>query len=95
MSEILHANIFFYIASFATIVFFLLGALILFQVYKIIRIIRSLLERVESVSESAADNIAYVRQLVASRGLLATVLSFAFGEKKKRKSPKKSTQVDD
>lgn len=94
MSEVLHANIFFFIASFATVVFCIIGTLILFQVYKIIKIIRSLLERVESASEAAAEDIAHVRQLVARGGLLSTVFGLAFDVKKKRRSPKKSADED-
>jgi hypothetical protein len=66
MNEVLHANIFFIIASLSTVVFCILISLILFHVLKIIRIIRSILEKIEAGSEMIARDVANVRSLVAS-----------------------------
>lgn len=69
--------------------------MILFQMYKVIKIVRSILERIDSASEVMAEDVAHVRQLVASGGLLASIFSFAFGARKRQKQKKKSDEVDD
>ena len=89
MSEVLQANIFFYIASVATVIFFFLVALVVFEVYKIAKIVRKIMERVASASEVVAEDAARVRELVATGGILTTIFQLVFGAKKKpsRKSP--------
>ncbi len=84
MSEVLQANIFFYIASVATVVFCIVVTMILFQMYKIIKVVRSILERIDSASEVMAEDVAHVRKLVATGGLVSTVIGLVFGRKKKR-----------
>lgn len=82
MSEVLQANVFFFIASIATCVFCIMFSMILFQFYKIAKAIRSILDRIEQASEVVAEDVAHVRQLVASGGLLSRVLNFILGSKK-------------
>ena len=79
MNEILHANVFFIIASIATTMFCILTCIILYHVIKIVRIIRSILERIEAGSEAIARDVAQVRELVAGGGLVAKVVKFAMG----------------
>ena len=89
MSEVLQANIFFYIASVATVIFFFLVALVVFEVYKIAKIVRKIMERVASASEVVAEDAARGRERVATGGILTTIFQLVFGAKKKpsRKSP--------
>lgn len=84
MSEVLQANIFFFIASIATVVFCIMVTIILFQFYKIAKSIRSIVERIESASEVVAEDVAHLRGLVTNGGLMAMAMSFLFGSKKKR-----------
>ena len=90
MSEVLQTNIFFLIASIATVIFCIVVTMILFQVYKITKSIRSILERVESASETMAEDAAHVRELIATGGLLSTIFSLAFGARRKKSRSKKS-----
>jgi hypothetical protein len=90
MSEVLQANIFFYIASVATVVFCILVSMVLFQVYKIMKSARRIIERVETASEVMAEDAAQIRELVASGGLLSTIFSLVFGLKRKKARSKKS-----
>ncbi len=90
MSEVLQANIFFYIASVATVVFCIVVTMMLFQVYKIMKVIRSILERVDAASETMSEDVAHVRKLVATGGLVSTIMGLVFGAKKK-----KSTKTED
>lgn len=92
MDEVLQANIFFYIASVAVVIFTLIVALVLFQIYKIIKLIRSILERIESASEIVSDDVAAVRRLIASQGLVASIIGFVLKANKK-KTKKTSKEV--
>lgn len=85
MSEVLQANVFFYIASVATVLFFFLVALILFEVYKIAKVVRRLIERVDKAGEAVAEDAAHVRQLIATGGLVSTIFSLVFGASKKKR----------
>ncbi len=92
MSEVLQANIFFYIASLATVVFCIVVTMILFQIYKVMKTVRSILERIDSASEVMAEDVAHVRKLVATGGLVSTIIGLVFGAKKKKRS--KMTEDD-
>jgi hypothetical protein len=94
MSEVLHANIFFIIASVATVVFSIFIGLILYQFYKIMLLIRGILVRFDSASEVVAEDVAHVRQLVASGGILSSLFGLAFATKKKRSRTKKSAEKE-
>jgi hypothetical protein len=86
MSEVLQANIFFYIASVATVVFCIVVTMILFQIFKILKVVRSILERINSASETMSEDVAHVRKLVATGGLVSTIMGLVFGSKKKKRS---------
>jgi len=79
MDEVLHANIFFFIASMATVIFCILTAIILYQVIKITKAIRSILERIEAGSEAIAQDVAHVRSLVSNGGMMSRAISFIMG----------------
>jgi hypothetical protein len=79
MNEVLHANIFFLIASIATVIFSILACMILYQVIKITKVIRSILERIESGSEKIAKDVAHVRSLVSNGGVVSRVITFFVG----------------
>ena len=78
MSEVLHANIFFFIASVATVIFCLCVCFVLYHVYKIVQSVRRIVERIEAGSELIAEDVAFVRNsmkggLVRIIGMLASV----------------------
>lgn len=85
MSDILQADIFFFIASFATVVFCIIVAMVLFQIYKITALIRRVLERLESASEVVAEDVANIRELVATGGFVSSIVGLIMGTKKRRK----------
>jgi hypothetical protein len=86
MSEVLQANIFFLIASIATVIFCIVVTMILFQIFKIMKTVRSILERIDSASETMSEDVAHVRKLVATGGLVSTVMGLVFGSNKKKRS---------
>lgn len=95
MSEVLQANIFFLIASIATVVFCILLSLVLFQVYKIAKSVRGIFERIESASEIVAEDVTRVRELVANGGILTSILNFVLGGKRARSQARKRTKTSD
>jgi hypothetical protein len=68
MNEILHANIFFVIASISTVIFSIILCMILYHVLKITKSLRSIIERIEAGSEVIANDVAHVRALIAEGG---------------------------
>jgi hypothetical protein len=74
MNEILHANIFFIIASIATVCFSVLICFVLYQVIKIMQVVRSILERIESGSEVLASDLAHIRMFFAEGSLFSSLL---------------------
>lgn len=79
MNEVLHANIFFFIASVATVVFCVLICFILYHVLKIVKSLRAIIERIEAGSEIIAQDVAHVRELVASGGVWSRLVQFIIG----------------
>ena len=89
MNEVLHANIFFIIASVATVIFFILVSFIIYQVFKIVKLIRSVMERVESTSEILAGDISQIREMMANGGWFARLMNFVLGAASAKKARKK------
>lgn len=92
MNEILHANIFFLIASLATVVFCILISIALYQLIKILKLIRNLMERIEAGSELIAEDVAQVRAFIKSGSLMSRIFGFimskGFGTRKRTRRPK-------
>lgn len=76
MNEILHANIFFVIASVATVIFCVLVCVMMYHLIKIVRAIRSIVERIETGSELIAEDMAAVRAYVQNGGIFTKALGF-------------------
>jgi hypothetical protein len=74
MNDILHANIFFVIASVATVSFAVMVCIALYYVIKILASIRAIIERVEKGSDVIAEDISAMRQFVAGGGLVAHLI---------------------
>ena len=81
MSEILHANIFFIIASIGVVLFIIITSLILFHVYKIVRTLRRIIDRVEVGSMALAEDIDDLRNSLNPTKLIAFVMSLIPGRK--------------
>ena len=83
MNEILHANVFFIIASIATVIFSLIVSLVLYHVLKMVKSLRKIIERFEAASEQVADDVAHARSLFYNGGMIARVMGFMAGARKK------------
>jgi len=95
MNEILHANIFFLIASIATIIFCIFICFILYYVLKIVRSIRIIIERIEAGSEMVANDVAHIRALVTGGGIWSRILQYVMGghSSSKRESARKQSRT--
>jgi hypothetical protein len=94
MSEVLHANIFFFIASVATVIFCLFVCFILYHVHKIAQSVRRIVERIEAGSELIADDVAFVRNSMKG-GLMRIVGMLASMPKSRsRRSRKTSDEAE-
>ncbi len=76
MSEILHANIFFLIASIATIIFSIMVFIAMYGIIKIIASIRAILSKIEAGSDLIAEDINAARAFVANGGILSHLIRF-------------------
>ena len=79
MNEILQANIFFFIASVATVVFCILVCIALHHFIKILRSVRAILERVEEGSEVLADDLANIREVIVNGGFISRIIGLFWG----------------
>lgn len=95
MSEILHANIFFFIASAGVVIFILLVGIALYHVIKILRAVRRIVERVESGSETIADDVSQLRNYVVSGSLFSQIIGFFMGNQKTRSRSKRRKSDDE
>lgn len=79
MNEILHANIFFVIASIATVCFTILICLVLYQVFKVVSAIRRIVDRVETGSQAVAADIEKLRTSFNPMNIISFVMSMMPG----------------
>lgn len=92
MSEVLQANIFFFITSVAVVVFSLLACVALYHVIKLIRSLRRIIERVEAGSEVIAEDISELRSFVLEGSLLSQLIGFFVNQRRGgRRSRSKKT----
>jgi len=85
MSEVLQANIFFFITSVAVIVFSLLVCVALYYVIKILRTVRNIVERIDSSSEAVAEDISQLRNYITEGSLISQIVGLFFRSKGKRR----------
>lgn len=89
MTEVLQANIFFFIASVATVLFTILLCLVLYQVLKVVKSVRRMVERVEAGSEMLAEDVEHFRDFVMQGSLVSQIIKFFMGNgRAKRRSRK-------
>jgi hypothetical protein len=83
MDEVLHANIFFVIASVATVLFTILVCVFLYHVIKIVRSVRRLVERVEAGSEVIAEDLEELRANLSFARLLSFIANLVPGRRER------------
>lgn len=88
MSEVLEANIFFFITSIAVIVFTLLLCILLYHLIKILKTVRRVIERIEAGSEIIAGDMMHFRKFFAEQSFLSSLIGAFFGRANGRTTKK-------
>ncbi len=96
MNEVLHANVFFIIASVATVAFAIMVCIAMYYVIKILASVQAIVARVEEGSDVIAEDVAAMREFVKGGGLVSSIVSFVSGKPRTRKRarPAKDTADD-
>jgi len=90
MTEILQANLFFFITAIAVIVFTLLLCFVLYQVIKILKSIRRIVDRIDEGSEMIAEDMENFRSFVTEGSLVSQLIGFFMGNRKAAARPHKT-----
>ena len=90
MTEVLQADIFFVIASIGTIIFIVLVGVALYQVIRILRSVRQIVDRVEAGSETLAEDVSQLRSYVVSGSMFSQIIGLFTGVKPSRSRRKKT-----
>ena len=75
MTEILQANIFFFITSISVVIFTLLLCVAVYQVIKILKAVRRIMDRIEEGTEVLADDIENIRTSFNPSRLIGFIMS--------------------
>jgi hypothetical protein len=85
MTEILQANVFFFITAMAVVVFTVFLCMAMYFVIKILRSVRNITERIEDGSETIAEDVKQLRRYVVEGSLISQVLGLFMKTKRSRK----------
>ncbi len=96
MNEILHANIFFIIASIATVAFAIMLCIAMYYVIKILASVRAIVARVEAGSDIIAEDVATMREFIKGGGLVSSIVGLVSSKSRARKKtrPVKESDLD-
>ncbi len=86
MTEVLHANIFFFITSIGVIVLTVLVSVALYQFIKILTSVRRIVERVEAGTETLIEDIEDFRTYVMEESFIARFFHSILGNKRTRRT---------
>lgn len=75
MEDIVKADIFFFIASIALCILTLFSAIILYFVYKVVRAVQRVVDRIEAQSEEIASDVNNFRSFMYKGGIFASIVS--------------------
>ncbi len=91
MNEVLHANIFFIIASIATVMFVILVCIAMYHVIKILTAIRTIVDRIAEGSDVIAEDVSAMRDFVKSGGLVAYFINRLTPRERTKKTTRRRT----
>lgn len=83
MSEVLHADIFFFITGIAVIIFSSLLCVALFHGIKALKSLRRILDRIEEGTEIIAEDLGQMRAFFTEEGFVKRVINAVMGGAKK------------
>jgi len=83
MSEVLHADIFFFITGIAVIVCSAILCVALFHAIKVLKSLRRIMRRVEEETEVIVEDMHQVREFFTQEGFVARVFAALTGSAKR------------
>lgn len=83
MSEVLHANIFFFITGIAVIIFTALLCVAFYHFIKVLRSLRRIMERIEEGTEVIAEDLHHVREFFTQEGFVGRLITTLTGSAKR------------
>lgn len=93
MSEVLQANIFFFVTGIAVIIFSSLLCVALYQLIRILKSIRRVMDRIEAGSEIIAADLENVRSYFAEKSLFSRVIGAILGGGSSRQASEKRSST--
>lgn len=85
MTEVLQANLFFFITAVAVIVFTIFLCVAMYFVIKILRSVGNITERIDEGSETIAEDIKQLRTYLAEGSLISQIIGMFIKSKRARK----------
>ena len=93
MSEVIHADIFFFITGIAVIVISAVLVVVLFHAIKVLKSIRRITSRIEAETEAISDDIQNVRTFLSHISLLPQLIANFMGRGNSEKKPVRRTRT--
>ena len=85
MTEVLQANVFFFITAMAVVVFTVFLCVAMYLVIRILRSVSNITERIDEGSESIAEDMKQLRAYVAQGSLISQIVGLFAKSKRSRK----------
>jgi predicted PurR-regulated permease PerM len=85
MTEVLQANLFFFITAVSVVVFTIFLCVAMYFVIKILRSVNNITERIDEGSETIAEDIKQLRNYVAQGSLISQIIGLFVKSKRSRK----------
>jgi hypothetical protein len=89
MTEVLHANVFFFVTGIAVIVISVILCILLYHFIRALKSIRRILGSIERGTEAISDDMQNIRSYFARGGLIGGLLSILRGVGGSAEAPKK------
>ncbi len=88
MTEVLQANVFFFITAAAVVIFTIFVCVAMFYVIKILGAVRNIIERIDEGSETIAEDIKQLRSYIAEGSLISQVVGLFIKSRRNGRSRK-------
>ena len=92
MTEILQANVFFFITAMAVVIFTTFLCVAVFYLIKILRAVKNITERIDQGSETIADDIKQLREYIAEGSLISQVIGLFIKSGRRSRRPKQDDE---
>lgn len=92
MSEVLQANVFFFITSVAVVVFTILLCVALYHIIRILASVRRIVDRIEEGSEVIAEDMSHLRNYFNEGSFISRIVGLVTGQYAREQTTKKRTR---